>query len=307
MRQVASSRDSASSVRAAPAAPDWFQQRRAQIDAAITADLKERKSHSVPHSQLLEAVEYSASSGGKRLRPTLVLECCAVAGGNETAAVPAALAIEYVHTFSLIHDDLPAMDNDDLRRGRPTNHRMFGEAMAILAGDWLLARAFELLADVPRAAAILSNALASGTLAMIEGQAADIAGEATAPNAELVRYVHEHKTARLIEAACRLGTATGDAPTAISSALVEYGLALGRAFQIADDLLDVEGSTAATGKRVGKDATRKKQTFPAVFGVEASRRELTEHVAAAARALAPLGDRAANLRELAVLMAVRDR
>ncbi|MBL8878515.1 MAG: polyprenyl synthetase family protein [Phycisphaerales bacterium] len=308
---MTSSRDAASPAHAAPVAPAWFERRRAQVDAALAADLKIRESGTTSHSRLLEAVEYSVSSGGKRLRPVLVLECCVAAGGDDAAGLPAALAIEYVHTFSLIHDDLPAMDDDDLRRGRPTNHKVYGEAVAILAGDWLLARAFERLGDAPpRCAAVLSECLANDTLAMIEGQAADIAGESTPPNAELVRFVHEHKTARLIRAACRMGAIAAGASPLIEAALSEYGLSLGRAFQIADDLLDVLGSAAATGKSVGKDAARNKQTYPAVFGIDASRAQLMHCIDAAKQALGPLGPlggRSANLSELAGLMAFRDR
>lgn len=309
MRQVASKSDDQAAVTARPALPEWFERRRAQIDAALTTDLKNPKSWNLGHSRLRDAVEYSVSSGGKRLRPLLVLESCSACGGDEAAALPAALAIEYVHTFSLIHDDLPAMDNDDLRRGRPTNHKVYGEALAILAGDWLLAHAFRLLSRIQesRFAGILSDALADGTLAMIEGQVEDLAGELQPPNEKLVTLIHELKTAKLIEAACRMGAVAANADREAAIAMQNYGNCLGRAFQIADDLLDVEGSEAAVGKAVGKDAGRNKQTHPGAYGIDKSRAELATLVRQARASLKPLGDHARNLHELAELMAIRDR
>lgn len=289
--------------------PAWFDHRREQVESALTSYLKDQKIRELPHSRLFEAVQYSVQSGGKRLRPVLVLECCTVCGGDFAHAMPAALAIEFVHTFSLIHDDLPAMDDDDLRRGRPTNHRVFGEATAILAGDWLLAHAFALLARSrgPQPALLLSEALASGTLCMIEGQAADIAGEALPPDRGLVEYIHEHKTGRLIETACRLGATAAGATGAETDALGRYGRALGLAFQIADDLLDIEGTAETTGKKVGKDAERGKQTYPRVFGIAESRARLMDFVREAENAVRPLGPCVENLRELAARMAIRDR
>lgn len=290
-------------------APEWFDRRREQAEAALASYLKIQKIREIPHSRLSEAVHYSIQSGGKRLRPVLVLECCAACGGDIEKAMPAALAIEFVHTFSLIHDDLPAMDDDDLRRGRPTNHRVFGEATAILAGDWLLAHAFSLLAGMPETPmpARLCAVLAEGTLGMIEGQAADIAGESQNPDPALVEYIHEQKTGRLIEAACGLGAVAAGAAKPNLDAMLRYGRALGRAFQIADDLLDVEGTAEATGKNVRKDAERGKQTYPRVFGVSGSRARLADFVREAEEALRPLGKSAENLRELAVRMAARDR
>jgi geranylgeranyl diphosphate synthase type II len=241
---------------------------------------------------------------GKRLRPILVLECCRVAGGEAQNAWPAALAIEFVHTFSLIHDDLPAMDDDDLRRGQPTCHRVFGEGLAILAGDWLLAHAFELLTDQPPA---LLATLAAGTADMISGQAADLEGERQVPNLDLVRYIHEQKTARLIESACLLGGLAARADRAVLGALGRYGRHLGLAFQIVDDLLDATGSTPATGKRVGRDAARFKQTYPAVLGAGQSRVLAEREAQQAVAALEPLRERAERLCGLAEYVLSRDR
>jgi len=288
----------------------WFDRRRRAIDASVSKHLNVLKAGQNPHSRLIESVEYSLQQGGKRLRPILVIEACAICGGEESAAMPAALAIECVHTFSLIHDDLPAMDDDDLRRGRPTNHKVFGEAVAILAGDWLACHAFELLAggDVqPAVAAEMTRVLAGATADMIVGQGADIAGEQRPTDADLVRFIHRHKTARLIEAACVLGAVAAQAGTVRREALAGYGRHLGLAFQIADDLLDATGETDKLGKRAGKDAGEAKQTYPAACGIEQSRRQATREIEAACQALGTFGPVADNLRHLARFVIERDR
>jgi len=288
----------------------WFDAQRARVDAALAAHLESLRGKDEPPGRLLEAVEYSLRLPGKRVRPILVLECCRVCGGEADQAMPAALAIECVHTFSLIHDDLPAMDDDDLRRGQPTSHRVFGEALAILAGDWLVAHAFDLLtANPPQPQAVpqLVRTLAAATSAMVVGQAADMAGQQQPTDAALVETIHLHKTASLIEAACRMGAlAAGATPDAIEH-MGRYGRHLGLAFQIVDDLLDRTGSAATLGKRAGKDASVHKQTYPAAFGMEASRRRAQEHHAAAQQALEPFGDRAGRLRGLASFVIQRDR
>lgn len=287
---------------------NWFAAQRQRIDAGISAHLNRLKAADPAHSPLLASVEYSLTLPSKRLRPVLVLECCRVCGGDESSAMPAALAVECVHTFSLVHDDLPAMDDDDLRRGQPTNHRVYGEAGAILAGDWLAAHAFELAAaiGVPSRAAEAVAVLAAATTDMIAGQAADIAGEGRDPDGALVEFVHHHKTARLIEASCRLGAIAADAPAAAAGALSAFGRHLGLAFQIVDDLLDRTGSTAALGKRAGKDEADRKQTYPAVVGVEASRSAAGCEIESALAALAEFGAAAENLRELARFVERRD-
>ncbi len=288
----------------------WFAEQGRRVSAEISNHLNVLKASSVPHSRLLDAVEYSLAGGGKRLRPVLVLETCRVCGGAGESAWPAALAIECIHTFSLIHDDLPAMDDDDLRRGKPTNHKVFGEALAVLAGDWLVAHAFELLTAEtvdPRLSPVLVRALAQASGDMIVGQGADIAGETRPTDPDLVRFIHRHKTARLLEGACRLGALSARASADEIEAVAEYGRRLGLAFQISDDLLDCTGTTENLGKPVGKDADESKQTYPAAFGIEESRRQAHAEIEAAVAALEPFGSEAEQLRGLAWYVIARDR
>ncbi len=262
--------------------------------------------------RLLEAMRYSLDAGGKRLRPALTLWCCELCGGERSAAMPAALAIECVHTFSLIHDDLPALDNDDLRRGRPSSHRQFGEAAAILAGDALLTLAFEIIAadtTDPRTAVAMIRELASATgwRGMIGGEAADLEGETLPPDADLVRQIHAAKTARLIEAACRLGAIAAGATERSYDALGRFGHELGLAFQAADDLLDVTGSTEALGKPVQRDAVSGKQTYPRAVGLEESRQIARDACDRALAALEPFGESSCKLAALARYVVERDR
>ncbi len=288
----------------------WLAQCQAQVESALAAHLNELKTSLEPHSRLPDAVLYSVRVGGKRVRPILVLETCRVCGGQTEAALPAAIAMELVHTFSLVHDDLPAMDDDDLRRGQPTNHKVFGEALAILAGDWLLAHAFSLLGSecfAPAVSAALVRTLADGTQRMIEGQGADIAGEARATDGKLVEYIHLHKTAALIETCCRLGATCAGASDDAVTALARYGRHLGVAFQIADDLLDATGAAERVGKGVGKDAAATKQTYPAAFGLAESQTRARREIEETMRALEPFGGRADRLRELARYVIRRDR
>lgn len=260
--------------------------------------------HGAPPERLLEAMRYSLLAPGKRLRPYLVCRCCALAGGTEEAAVPIAAAVECVHAFSLIHDDLPAMDNDDVRRGRPTSHVRFGEATAILAGDALSALAFELLAahapDARRGVALtLELARAVGAAGMIGGQSADVEGEGMPPDRERTEYIHRHKTARLFESACRCGAILADTDPKTVEALACYGAHLGLAFQVVDDLLDVTSSTEHLGKGVGKDVEADKQTFPHCVGIEESRRIAAASTERALEVLEQFGARADDLRALA--------
>ncbi|RJP34425.1 MAG: polyprenyl synthetase family protein [Phycisphaerales bacterium] len=260
-------------------------------------------------SDLAQAVRYSALAPGKRLRPYLVSQCCTIAGGDVEQSYPAAAAIECVHVFSLIHDDLPAMDDDDLRRGQPTCHRRFSEATAILAGDALLTLAFELLVRHAQDAGLAVRLVrevseAVGIGGMIGGQAADIAGQRRPASLERVRDIHARKTARLIEASCRVGAMIGASTGAaqrpnIMQTLAEYGRWLGSAFQITDDVLDVTATREAMGKAVRKDAAVGKQTYPACVGVEESRRAAREACARAVDALTALGPEADDLRALA--------
>jgi geranylgeranyl diphosphate synthase type II len=260
--------------------------------------------HGVCSRELVEAVRYSALAPGKRVRPFLVQASCEVCGGLLEQSLPVAAAMECVHAFSLVHDDLPAMDDDDLRRGRPTCHKAFGEAMAILAGDALLALAFEILvtrtdASADRAGLVRELARGTGWAGMIGGQAADILGEKAEPSLDRVRVIHDHKTAALIVASCRMGAvAAGAAPEHVE-ALGRYGRHLGRAFQIVDDVLDVTATAAELGKATTKDLQAGKQTYPRVVGVAASREAAGEQVELAEAALERFGERADNLRGLA--------
>lgn len=287
----------------------WYPPLRERVERAISAHLKDLEPLFRAHSRLAEAIEYSLRLPGKRMRPVLVLECCRACGGDPERAVPAAVAVECVHTFSLIHDDLPAMDDDELRRGKPCNHKIFGEAIAILAGDWLAVRASEILIRSYPAelACSLNRALLDGSLAMVAGQAADIENEERPPNAELVEFIHLHKTARLIENSCRLGALCAAADAARLAAVAEFGRRLGLTFQITDDLLDATGSAERLGKNVGKDAVAGKQTAPAAFGVEQSRRRAAAEIRLAIEALEPLGENGVQLADLARYVTQRDR
>jgi len=225
--------------------------------------------------ELVEAVRYSALGPGKRIRPFLVCRFCELIGGSMESAWAPAAAVECIHAFSLIHDDLPAMDNDDLRRGRPTCHKRFGEALAILAGDALVVLAFDLLVrdhpgNLMAAELVQELAHGAGWAGMIGGQAADMLGESMPPSLDLVEEIHANKTARLFTAACRIGARVGGAERDALEASGRFGFALGQAFQIADDLLDVTTAGATLGKRTGKDAIAGKQAYPRCVGKEAS-------------------------------------
>jgi geranylgeranyl diphosphate synthase type II len=257
------------------------------------------------------AMRYSLFAGGKRIRPILCMEAAYTAGGAGEGVAACACSLELIHTYSLIHDDLPALDNDDYRRGKLTNHKVFGDAMAILAGDSLLTLAFQVLAQLPAAderktRLIAELATASGTVGgMIGGQVADLEGEGKAPTAELLESIHRAKTGALLRASLRMGAIYAGAGDEQYAALSCYGEHIGLAFQIVDDILDVEESSAALGKTAGKDAAQHKITFPAVYGLETSRRMAEEECARAHQVLAPFGDRAARLHELADLIVHR--
>ncbi len=268
-------------------------------------------------SQLREAMRYSLLAPGKRLRPMLVLLAAEACGAAVESALPAASAVEMVHAYSLIHDDLPAMDDDDLRRGRPTCHKKFGEATAILAGDALLALAFEVLAEgiqPPEVAARCCAALAraAGACQLVGGQADDMIGaaeeaEPEETGIEVLESIHRRKTGALIGVSLRLGAMVAGADEAREKALAEYGRRLGLAFQITDDLLDVNGDEAAVGKRLGKDSQQGKLTFPGLLGVDRSRRRAERLVQQARDALAPLAPRTVALEALASYVLERNR
>ena len=252
--------------------------------------------------RLREAMRYSLLNGGKRLRGCLLLAACELAGGNTEEALPFAAALEMIHAYSLIHDDLPAMDNDTLRRGKPTNHVVFGEAMAILAGDGLLTHAFEVMAVSahPRALRALGEiAKAAGVGGMLAGQTLDVTMEGTEPTMDLVNTIHRGKTAALLTAPITAGLILGGASDTEIEAGREYGYHLGMAFQIVDDLLDLEGDPALMGKTLGKDQAEGKLTWPACVGVDQARKDAEAHIRAAADALAPFGKKAEFLQTLA--------
>ena len=261
---------------------------------------------------LADAIRYSLLAPAKRLRPLLVLMAAEACGGSIERAMPAACAVEMVHAYSLVHDDLPAMDDDDLRRGRPTCHKAFDEATAILAGDSLLAMAFEVLArDVSpadvAAACCRALATAAGPTALVGGQAADLEGLTNGADLTTLEAIHRRKTGALFNCALKLGGLTARANAGQLTALDAYGQHLGLAFQIVGDLLDVGGDAAALGKSVGKDAQRGKLTFPGLLGVDESRRRAECLVAEACRSLEPLGPTAEGLEALARFVLERDR
>ncbi len=260
---------------------------------------------------LAEAMEYCLFGGGKRLRPALVHLAAEAVGGDgaDESVRRAATAVEMIHTYSLVHDDLPAMDNDDLRRGRPTAHVRYGEAMAILAGDALLTRGLGLLAEAPNHAAELAAELASaaGCAGMIAGQVADMGLCELPDGAEGLRFIHVHKTAELIRCSVRMGALAGGADAAQLDALSRYGRQLGLAFQALDDLLDVTGDAESLGKTPGKDAQAGKATYVAELGLPGAGKHAQELTRSALAALTPLGDRAAKLTRLGRLLGQRTR
>ena len=254
--------------------------------------------------RLAEAIRHSLLAPGKRLRPQLVLMSCQACGYDEGRAMPAACAVEMVHTYSLIHDDLPAMDDDDLRRGLPSCHAKFGEATAILAGDALLAQAFEVLAtgiEPPEVAARCCSELAAaaGAENLVGGQEDDLRAQFADLGIEQLERIHRRKTGAMIRVSLRLGGIIGGAGEAQLAGLGRYGERLGLAFQIVDDLLDLDGDEAELGKRANKDSNHGKLTFPAVLGVAESRRRAERLIEEAANALDPFGPRAEGLKLLA--------
>jgi geranylgeranyl diphosphate synthase type II len=275
-----------------------------RIDAALDRLLPPE---SEPPQTIHRAMRYSVFAGGKRIRPILCLEAAqTVAGADVEGIDEVACSLELIHTYSLIHDDLPALDNDDLRRGRPTSHKVFGEAMAILAGDALLTYAFEVLARAASARLVAELARAAGTAGgMIAGQVHDIEGENQPPSAELLDRIHRAKTGALLRCSVRLGALHAGADPGQIEALSRFGEHIGLAFQIVDDILDVTQSSEQLGKTAGKDAAQHKITFPAVYGLEESRRMARQQRALAHEALAGFGGAALRLRQLADLIIER--
>jgi geranylgeranyl diphosphate synthase, type II len=288
--------------------PDFFEADHAAIEAALGRILPAENTE--PPS-IHRAMRYSVFAGGKRIRPVLCLESARMFAEHVDAAIHAGCALEFIHTYSLIHDDLPALDNDDLRRGKPTNHKVFGEAIAILAGDALLTLAFETLAKSPleperRVRVIAEIAGAAGTVdGMVGGQVADVESEGRPVSVGALEYIHRSKTASLIRASIVAGAIAGGAPTEDVERLRHFGDNIGWAFQVVDDLLDVEESSAALGKTAGKDQAQKKATYPALYGIEKSRAIAAELETKALAELDCYGERASRLRHLAEFLVAR--
>ena len=259
------------------------------------------------------AMRYSLFAGGKRIRPALCLAAAAACGGDEADALPLACAVECIHTYSLIHDDLPAMDNDDYRRGKLTNHKVFGEGIAVLAGDALLTQAFEIAAKCkgwPRYShqnIILELAQAAGSLQLIAGQVADLEGEGNKISARQLRYIHERKTSALLCCSVRLGGMSANCPPAQLKALTEFGYNVGLAFQVIDDILDVTQTSEKLGKTAGKDTEAQKATYPAIVGLERSRRIAEQLTQRAFNSLKVFRGKAVALEALAAFLLRRDR
>jgi geranylgeranyl diphosphate synthase type II len=284
--------------------PAYLADRRKRVDDALERALP---AESVPPSTIHRAMRYSVFAGGKRLRPILVIAGAEAVGAPAERVMPTACALEMIHTYSLIHDDLPAMDDDDYRRGRLTNHKVFGDAVAILAGDGLLTLAFRTIAGNAAqvgdatlvCAAVAEIADAAGTQGMVGGQVVDIESEGKTITPETLEYIHVHKTAALIRGSLRVGAMLGGGDDAAVAAITRGGDRLGLAFQIVDDILDVEGNLAELGKTAGSDVRKKKATYPAIHGLETSHGKARELIADAVAALAPLGPAADPIRALA--------
>jgi geranylgeranyl diphosphate synthase type II len=284
---------------------EYLERRKALIDRMLDETLPPETGDP---AAIFEAVRYSMFAGGKRLRPILCMAAAEAVGGKTGAVLPAACALEMIHTYSLIHDDLPAMDNDDYRRGKPTSHKVFGEGVAILAGDALLTEAFRLLGDRERMrdvppervlTVVCEIAEAAGFFGMVGGQVKDLLAEGGKVDLQTLYEIHRRKTGALILVSLRAGAILAGAAEALLAPLSDYGRRIGLAFQITDDILNVEGDPALLGKGTGSDAARGKVTFPALMGVEASRARAEELIREALVSLATFDDRAAPLRAIA--------
>ena len=280
----------------------WLSARAPRVDAALDRYLPRA---TAKPATIHQAMRYSLFAGGKRMRPALVLAAAEACGGDIEAALPHAAAVECIHTYSLIHDDLPGMDNDDLRRGKPTNHKVYGEGIAILAGDGLLTWAFEILAQAPdtrRYGArehILELAQAAGSLQLIAGQVADLEGEGKPLTVAQLRYIHERKTSALLRCSARLGGMSANCTPAQLQALSDFGYNVGLAFQVIDDILDVTQSSEKLGKTAGKDEKVQKATYPRIVGLEKSKVIAARLTRQAFASLKPFKGKAQALEALA--------
>jgi len=288
--------------------PEFFEEDRLAVDAALEEFLPQV---SARPASIHQAMRYSVFAGGKRIRPILCIETARVFTPDIAAALHPACAIEMIHTYSLIHDDLPALDNDDLRRGKPTCHKKFGEAAAILAGDALLTLAFETISATPVAAAqsvaiVKEVSSAAGTInGMVGGQVADIEAERQKIQPEMLEYIHRSKTAALIRASVTSGALCAAVPADDVARLRRFGETIGWAFQVTDDILDVEESSAALGKTAGKDIAQQKATYPAIHGLQRSHEIAHDLATRAIAELAPYGDAAGRLRAIAEYLVLR--
>ena len=287
----------------------YLKDRSRMVDRALDTFLPRA---SVKPGTLHKAMRYSLFAGGKRLRPILALAAAEACAGDIQDALPAACAVECIHTYSLIHDDLPCMDDDDLRRGRPTSHKVFGEGVAVLTGDALLTVAFEILAQArptrlhPTSSLIKELAAASGSRWLIAGQVLDLEGEGQTRTRAQLQFIHQSKTAALLATSLRLGAMSANVGPARLKNLTDFGQALGLAFQIIDDILDVTQTTEKLGKTAGKDEQSTKATYPALFGLERSRAEAHRLTEAALEALKPFGAKAVRLRQIAAYLLDRE-
>ncbi len=298
-----------------PNAPDKFNLKRfleqctEQVNRALDRFLPSDRTRP---ATIHQAMRYSLFAGGKRMRPALCLAAAEACGGSRNDALPLACAVECIHTYSLIHDDLPAMDNDDFRRGKPTSHKVYGEGMAILAGDALLTQAFEIAAQCraqpryPHRDMILEIARASGSLQLVAGQVADLEGEGRKTSVAQLKYIHERKTSALLCCSVRLGGMSANCPPAQLKALTDFGYQVGLAFQVIDDILDVTQSSAKLGKTAGKDTAAQKATYPSIVGLEKSKRIAQQLTDKAFAALKPFKGRAVALEALAGYLLKRE-
>ena len=288
----------------------YLTDRTAAVDRALDRFLPEATTRP---ATIHKAMRYSLFAGGKRMRPTLCLAAAEACGGLADGCLPLACAVECIHTYSLIHDDLPAMDNDDYRRGKLTNHKVFGEGIAILAGDALLTQAFEIAAQCkgwpryPHRHVLLEIAQAAGSLQLIAGQVADLEGEGKKISAEQLKYIHERKTSALICCSARLGGMSANCTAAQLKALTDFGYNVGLAFQIIDDILDITQSSEQLGKTAGKDTKAQKATYPAIVGLEKSRKIAQQLTDRAFDALKIFRGKAVALEALAMYLLQRDR
>jgi geranylgeranyl diphosphate synthase type II len=288
---------------------DYWKSRQKRVEAALNQALP---SATTRPATIHKAMRYSLFAGGKRLRPILCLAASEAINGKFENALSLACSVECIHTYSLVHDDLPSMDNDDFRRGKPTSHKVFGEGIAVLAGDALLTIAFEIAAKTkpqPRystAALILELAHAAGSQALVAGQVADLEGEGKKITPSELRYIHENKTAALISSSIRLGAMSANATPAQLKALTAFGMSLGLAFQVIDDILDITQTTEKLGKSAGKDVQAQKATYPALLGLEKAKQEADRLTAAARKALKPFGKKAAALEAISDYLLKRE-